>query len=32
MAALLETHDTELSDAELNQLRELIKQAKKEGY
>jgi BlaI family penicillinase repressor len=31
MAALLETHDTQLSDAELNKLQQLIKQAKKEG-
>ncbi len=31
MAALLEAHDTQLSDAELNQLQQLIKQAKKEG-
>ena len=31
MAALLEAHDTRLSDAELNQLQQLIKQAKKEG-
>ncbi len=31
MAALLEAHDTKLSDTELNQLQQLIKQAKKEG-
>ena len=31
MAALLEAHDTRLSDSELNQLQQLIKQAKKEG-
>ena len=31
MAALLEAHDTQLSEAELNQLQQLIKQAKKEG-
>jgi BlaI family penicillinase repressor len=31
MAALLETADTRLSDAELDKLQELIKQAKKEG-
>jgi BlaI family penicillinase repressor len=31
MAALLEAHDTQLSDAELNKLQQLIKQAKKEG-
>lgn len=31
MAALLETADTQLSDAELNKLRQIIKQAKKEG-
>ena len=31
MAALLEAHDTQLSDTELNQLQQLIKQAKKEG-
>src|ERR1035438_1063611 len=30
-AALLENADTKLSDAELNQLQQLIKQAKKEG-
>jgi predicted transcriptional regulator len=31
MAALLETHDTQLSEGELNKLQQLIKQAKKEG-
>jgi predicted transcriptional regulator len=31
MAALLETADTELSDAELGKLQQIIKQAKKEG-
>jgi BlaI family penicillinase repressor len=31
MAALLESADTQLSDAELNKLRQIIKQAKKEG-
>ena len=31
MAALLETADTEFSDAELNKLHEVIKQARKEG-
>ena len=31
MAALLEKADTELSDAELNQLEQIIKQARKEG-
>jgi len=31
MAALLEKADTELSDAELNQLERIIKQARKEG-
>lgn len=31
MAALLETHDTQLSDTELTKLQQLIKQAKKEG-
>ena len=31
MAALLENADTELSDAELNKLQQIIKQAKKEG-
>jgi predicted transcriptional regulator len=31
MAALLEAADTKLSDAELDKLQELIKQAKKEG-
>src|SRR5881227_495653 len=31
MAALLETSDTELPEAELNKLQELINQAKKEG-
>jgi len=31
MAALLENRDTELSDAELNKLQQLIKQARKEG-
>ncbi len=31
MAALLETTDTQLSDAELGKLRQIIKQAKKEG-
>jgi predicted transcriptional regulator len=31
MAALLEAHDTQLSDAELTKLQQLIKQAKKEG-
>lgn len=31
MAALLENADTQLSDAELNKLQQLIKQAKKEG-
>ena len=31
LAALLENADTKLSDAELNQLQQLIKQAKKEG-
>jgi predicted transcriptional regulator len=31
MAALLETGDTKLSDAELEKLRKIIEQAKKEG-
>jgi predicted transcriptional regulator len=31
MAALLEKADTELSDAELDQLEQIIKQARKEG-
>ena len=31
LAALLENADTKLSDTELNQLQQLIKQAKKEG-
>jgi predicted transcriptional regulator len=31
MAALLETADTELSEAELGKLQQVIKQAKKEG-
>ena len=31
MAALLENADTKLSDAELNQLQQLIKNARKEG-
>lgn len=31
MAALLQNADTKLSDAELDQLQQLIKQAKKEG-
>lgn len=31
MAALLETADTELSDAELSKLQQLIKKARKEG-
>lgn len=31
MAALLESPDTQLSDVELNKLRQIIKQAKKEG-
>jgi BlaI family transcriptional regulator, penicillinase repressor len=31
MAALLENADTELSDAELNQLKQLINKARKEG-
>jgi BlaI family transcriptional regulator, penicillinase repressor len=31
MAALLETADTRLSDAELSKLRQIIKQAKEEG-
>jgi predicted transcriptional regulator len=31
MAALLETADTELSDAELSRLQHLIKKARKEG-
>ena len=31
MAALLEKADTKLSDAELNQLEQIIKQARKEG-
>ena len=31
MAALLETADTRLSDAELNKLQQVIKQARKEG-
>lgn len=31
MAALLETADTGLSDAELNKLEELVKKARKEG-
>jgi predicted transcriptional regulator len=31
MAALLENSDTEISDAELNKLQQIIKQAKKEG-
>jgi predicted transcriptional regulator len=31
MAALLEAADTELSDAELGKLQQIIKQAKKEG-
>ena len=31
MAALLETADTQLSEAELNKLQQIIHQAKKEG-
>ena len=31
MAALLENSDTRISDAELNELQQMIKQAKKEG-
>jgi BlaI family transcriptional regulator, penicillinase repressor len=31
MAALLENSDTEISEAELNKLQQIIKQAKKEG-
>jgi len=31
MAALLETADTRLSDAELDKLRQMIKQARKDG-
>jgi predicted transcriptional regulator len=31
MAALLESADAQLSDAELNKLQQMIKQAKKEG-
>ena len=31
MAALLETADTELSEADLNKLEQMIKQAKREG-
>ena len=31
MAALLETADTQLSEAELGNLQQIIKQAKKEG-
>jgi len=31
VAALLETHDRHLSDAELDKLQQLIKQARKEG-
>jgi len=31
MAALMETPDAELSDAELNKLQQMIKQAKREG-
>ena len=31
MAALLEAADTELSDAELDELQQIIKQVKKEG-
>ena len=31
VAALLEAHDTQLSDAELKKLQDLIKQARKEG-
>jgi predicted transcriptional regulator len=31
MAALLETADTQLSDAELNKLQQVIKQARNEG-
>jgi len=31
MAALLENADSELSEAELNKLQQIIKQAKKEG-
>ena len=31
MAALLENSDTEISDAELNKLQQIIPQAKKEG-
>jgi BlaI family transcriptional regulator, penicillinase repressor len=31
MAALLETADAKISDAELDKLRQIIKQAKKEG-
>jgi predicted transcriptional regulator len=31
VAALLETHDAQLSEAELNKLPQLIKQAKQEG-
>jgi hypothetical protein len=30
MAALLETAETDLSDADLNKLRQIIEQAKKE--
>jgi predicted transcriptional regulator len=32
VAALLESADTKLSDAELDKLRQMIKQAKKEGH
>jgi BlaI family transcriptional regulator, penicillinase repressor len=31
MAALLETHDTRLSDAELQKLQQMIEQVKREG-
>jgi len=31
VAALLETADTRLTDAELNKLRQMINQARKEG-
>ena len=32
MAALLESADTKLSDAELDRLRQMIKQARKDGH
>ena len=32
VAALLETADTKLSDAELDKLRQMIKQARKDGH